>query len=97
MRGTAKPKTDLLVIKNGNINSHVTLITLTDDILVKPARLHFARAANIQPRAHARLTGLTNDIRIPSTVLSLGEKRKLRASRARPGSGITATMITLNQ
>ena len=38
--------------------------------VVKPARLHFARAAprpvseafcpNIQPRAHARLTGLTS-------------------------------------
>ena len=30
-------------------------------------------------------------IRLPSTVLSLGEKRKLRAAR---GSGITATNVT---
>ena len=51
---------------------------------VKPARLHFARAAtcvgeafcpNIQPRAHARLTGLTTEgfagLRAPLSSLRL--------------------------
>ena len=97
--GNGRRMRDYVSVKRCNVEC-LTTVVIRAPALVKPARLHFARATraltgrynnmcvseafcpNIQPRAHARFTGLTTPAQriINVTRIPRQEKEKVRSA-----------------